>query len=85
MKRMFLFLLAAALLTVSVSVDFGPKDQLTVRVENGPEELAALDRDLLEALTAAIPQGRMVLGETARTAASGSPMWGFQRSTGFCW
>ena len=88
MKRMFLFLLAAALLTVSASADFGPKDQLTVRVENGPEELyylellkegavspyadetvgglkdsyteeelAALDRDLLEALIAAIPQG----------------------------
>jgi len=38
-----LFLLAAALLTVPVFADFGPKPQLTVRVENGPEELYYLD------------------------------------------
>lgn len=102
MKRtMILFLLAAALLTVPVFADFGPKPRLTVRVENGPEELyyldllaegdasrysegtvgglkdsyseeelAALDRELLEALTTAVPegwygcvtQGRMVWG-----------------------
>lgn len=104
MKRtMILFLLAAALLTVPVFADFGPKPQLTVRVENAPEELyyldllaegdasrysdetvgglrpsyvyteeelAALDRALLEDFTAAIPegwygcvtQGRMVWG-----------------------
>lgn len=41
--RALLFLLAAALLTVPVFADFGPKDQLTVRVENGPEELYYLD------------------------------------------
>ena len=41
--RTLLFLLAAALLTVPVFADFGPKDQLTVRVENGPEELYYLD------------------------------------------
>lgn len=40
---MLLFLLAAALLTVPVFADFGPKPQLTVRVENGPEELYYLD------------------------------------------
>lgn len=84
------FLLAAALLTVPVFADFGPKPQLTVRVENAPEELyyldllaegdasrysdetvgglrpsyvyteeelAALDGDLLNAFTAAIPEG----------------------------
>lgn len=104
MKRtMILFLLAAALLTVPAFADFGPKPQLTVRVENAPEELyyldilaegdasrysdetvgglrpsyvyteeelAALDGDLLDAFTAAIPegwygcvtQGRMVWG-----------------------
>lgn len=38
-----LFLLAAALLTVPVFGDMGPKPQLTVRVENGPEELYYLD------------------------------------------
>lgn len=38
-----MFLLAAALLTVPVFADFGPKPQLTVRVENGPEELYYLD------------------------------------------
>lgn len=38
-----LFLLTAALLTVPVFADMGPKDQLTVRVENGPEELYYLD------------------------------------------
>lgn len=46
MKRIrsaLLFLLAAALLTAPVLADFGPKDQLTVRVENGPEELFYLD------------------------------------------
>ena len=44
MKRtMILFLLAAALLTVPVFADFGPKPQLTVRVENAPEELYYLD------------------------------------------
>lgn len=46
MKRIrsaLLFLLAAALLTAPVLADFGPKDQLTVRVENGPEELYYLD------------------------------------------
>ena len=32
-----------ALLTVPVFADFGPKPQLTVRVENGPEELYYLD------------------------------------------
>ena len=37
------FLLAAALLTVPVFADFGPKPQLTVRVENAPEELYYLD------------------------------------------
>lgn len=41
--RTLLFLLAAALLTVPVFADFGPKDQLTVRVENPPEELYYLD------------------------------------------
>lgn len=44
MKRVLtLFLLAAALLTVPVFADFGPKPQLTVRVENAPEELYYLD------------------------------------------
>lgn len=44
MKRtMILFLLAAALLTVPVFADFGPKPRLTVRVENAPEELYYLD------------------------------------------
>lgn len=102
-RKLLLFLLAAVLLTVPVFADFGPKPQLTVRVENAPEELyyldilaegdasrysdetvgglrpsyvyteeelAALDRDLLNAFTAAIPegwygcvtQGRMVWG-----------------------
>ena len=96
--RALLFLLAAALLTVPVFADFGPKPQLTVRVENPPEELyyldllaegnasrysegtvgglsedelAALDRDLLADLTAAMPegwygcvtQGRLVWGD----------------------
>lgn len=42
-RGLLLFLLAAALLTVPVFADFGPKDQLTVRVENGPEELYYLD------------------------------------------
>lgn len=41
--RTLLFLLAAALLTVPVFADIGPKPQLTVRVENGPEELYYLD------------------------------------------
>ena len=40
---LLLFLLAAALLTVPVLADMGPKPQLTVRVENGPEELYYLD------------------------------------------
>lgn len=91
MKRVLAwFLLAAALLTVPVFADFGPKPQLIVRVENAPEELyyldilaegdasrysdetvgglrpsyvyteeelAALDGDLLNAFTAAIPEG----------------------------
>lgn len=83
-----LFLLAAALLTVPAFADMGPKAQLTVRVENGPEELyyldileegepipferqmpgglknnyteeerSALDGDLLEEFTAAVPEG----------------------------
>lgn len=42
-RGLLLFLLAAALLTVPVFADFGPKPQLTVRVENGPEELYYLD------------------------------------------
>lgn len=42
-RKLFLFLLAAALLTVPVFADMGPKPQLTVRVENGPEELYYLD------------------------------------------
>ena len=42
-RELLLFLLAAALLTVPVFADFGPKPQLTVRVENGPEELYYLD------------------------------------------
>lgn len=42
-RRLLLFLLAAALLTVPVFADFGPKPQLTVRVENAPEELYYLD------------------------------------------
>lgn len=41
--RTLLFLLAAALLTVPVFADFGPKPQLTVRVENPPEELYYMD------------------------------------------
>ena len=40
---LLLFLLAAALLTVPVLADMGPKPQFTVRVENGPEELYYLD------------------------------------------
>ena len=43
MQSALLFLLAAAVLAVPVFADFGPKDQLTVRVENGPEELYYLD------------------------------------------
>lgn len=43
MKRIWLFLLAAALLTVPAFADFGPKPQLTVRVEDAPEELYYLD------------------------------------------
>lgn len=42
-RKLLLFLLAAALLTVPVFADFGPKPQLTVRVENAPEELYYLD------------------------------------------
>ena len=42
-RRWMLFLLAAAMLTVPVFADMGPKPQLTVRVENGPEELYYLD------------------------------------------
>lgn len=42
-RGLLLFLLAAALLTVPVLADMGPKPQLTVRVENGPEELYYLD------------------------------------------
>ncbi len=42
-RRTLCLLLAAALLTVPVWADFGPKPQLTVRVENRPEELYYLD------------------------------------------
>lgn len=42
-RGLLLFLLAAALLTVPVFADFGPKPQLTVQVENAPEELYYLD------------------------------------------
>ena len=42
-RKLLLVLLAAALLTVPVFADFGPKPQLTVRVENAPEELYYLD------------------------------------------
>lgn len=42
-RKLPLFLLAAALLTVPVFADFGPKPQLTIRVENAPEELYYLD------------------------------------------
>lgn len=86
-KLALCLLLAAALLTVPVFADSGPKPKLVVRVENGPEELyyldilregenpytegtvgglkgsyseaeyAALDQDLLENFTAAIPEG----------------------------
>ena len=42
-RGLLLFLLAAVLLTVPVFADFGPKPQLTVRVENAPEELYYLD------------------------------------------
>lgn len=42
-RKLLLFLLAAVLLTVPVFADFGPKPQLTVRVENAPEELYYLD------------------------------------------
>lgn len=42
-RKLLLFLLAAALLTVPVFADFGPKPQLTVRVENAPEDLYYLD------------------------------------------
>ena len=38
-----LLILTCAVLTVSVSADMGPKPQLTVRVENAPEELYYLD------------------------------------------
>lgn len=42
-RKLLLVLLAAILLTVPVFADFGPKPQLTVRVENAPEELYYLD------------------------------------------
>lgn len=42
-RKLLVFLLAAALLTVPVFADFGPKPQLTIRVENAPEELYYLD------------------------------------------
>lgn len=42
-RKLLLFLLAAVLLTVPVFADFGPKPQLTVRVENAPEELYYFD------------------------------------------
>lgn len=42
-RKLLLFLLAVILLTVPVFADFGPKPQLTVRVENAPEELYYLD------------------------------------------
>lgn len=42
-RKLCLFLLAALLLTVPAFADFGPKPQLTVRVENAPEELYYLD------------------------------------------
>lgn len=42
-RKLLLFLLAAILLMVPVFADFGPKPQLTVRVENAPEELYYLD------------------------------------------
>ena len=42
-KLALCLLLAAALLTVPVFADIGPKPKLVVRVENGPEELYYLD------------------------------------------
>lgn len=68
MKRIFLFLLAAALLTVPVFADFGPKPQLTVRVENGPEELSYLDI-LAEGDASRYPEGTVGgLSEEERSA-----------------
>lgn len=69
MKRVLtLFLLAAALLTVPVFADFGPKPQLTVRVENAPEELYYLDI-LAEGDASRYPEGTVGgLSEEDRSA-----------------
>ena len=69
--RTLLFLLAAALLTVPVFADFGPKPQLTVRVENGPEELYYLDI-LAEGDASRYPEGTVGgLSEEDRAALDG--------------
>lgn len=67
-RELLLFLLAAALLTVPVFADFGPKPQLTVRVENGPEELYYLDI-LAEGDASRYPEGTVGgLSEEERSA-----------------
>ena len=69
--RTLLFLLAAALLSVPVFADFGPKPQLTVRVENGPEELYYLDI-LAEGDASRYPEGTVGgLSEEDRAALDG--------------
>lgn len=103
LRMLALAFLTAVLLTANAFADFGPKDQLTVRVENAPaepyyldilaegdygdddssfdglewsysdEETAALDRDLLEALRAAVPEGWHACTAEGST---GAPMWG---------
>lgn len=67
-RKLPLFLLAAVLLTVPVFADFGPKPQLTVRVENAPEELYYLDL-LAEGDASRYPEGTVGgLSEEDRSA-----------------
>lgn len=67
-RKLLLFLLAAVLLTVPVFADFGPKPQLTVRVENAPEEPYYLDL-LAEGDASRYPEGTVGgLSEEDRSA-----------------
>ena len=91
-RRFVLFCIAAVLLAGTAFADSGPKPQLVVKVENGPEEpyyldlvetgegknglgpdeLRALDQDMLEALLEAVPEG----SRACVTQGTGVPIWG---------